>query len=112
VKLTKDYKSFTNTFKDLQSKFERFEEADDRGIREIWQMNMTEAQELVEKIMHCDEVIHLQQLSVPWKRPTEPIFNFLNEGQAKGGDEMDGGSQAEMSNRGSQAINQSMMDSD
>jgi len=27
---------------------------------------MTEAQELVEKIMHCDEVIHLQQLSVPW----------------------------------------------
>jgi dynein regulatry complex protein 1 len=105
VKLTKDYKSFTNTFKDLQSKFERFEEADDRGIREIWQMNMTEAQELVEKIMHCDEVIHLQQLSVPWKRPTEPIFNFLNEGQAKGGDEMDGGSQAEMSNRGSQAIN-------
>lgn len=60
VKLTKDYKSFTNTFKDLQSKFERFEEADDRGIREIWQMNMTEAQELVEKIMHCDEVIHLQ----------------------------------------------------
>jgi hypothetical protein len=36
----------------------------------------------------------------------------LNEGQAKGGDEMDGGSQAEVSNRGSQAINQSMMDSD
>lgn len=42
-------------------------------------MNVAEAQELVEKIMHCDEVIHLQQLSIPWKRPTEPIFSFLND---------------------------------
>lgn len=55
-------------------------------------MNMTEAQELVEKIMHCDEVIHLQQLSVPWKRPTEPIFNFLNDPNASAG-MGDGGSQ-------------------
>jgi hypothetical protein len=42
-------------------------------------MNEKEAQELVEKIMHCDEVIHLQQLSVPWKRPSDPIFNFLHD---------------------------------
>ena len=42
-------------------------------------MNEKEAQELVEKIMHCDEVIHLQQLSVPWKRPTDPIFHFLRD---------------------------------
>lgn len=36
VRLTKDYKTFTNTFKDLQSKFERFEEADDRVTKEVW----------------------------------------------------------------------------
>jgi hypothetical protein len=59
----------------------------------------------VEKIMHCDEVIHLQQLSVPWSRPTDPIFNFLNDGQAKGEDIGGDMSQAEISNRGSQAVN-------
>jgi hypothetical protein len=37
---------------------------------------------LVEKIMHCDEVIHLQQLSVPWKRPSDPIFHFLSDQNA------------------------------
>lgn len=79
VKLTKDYKNYTNIFKDLQQKFERFQEADDTKTREVWSMNEKEAQELVEKIMHCDEVIHLQQLSVPWKRPSDPIFNFLND---------------------------------
>ena len=45
-------------------------------------MNEKEAQEAVEKIMHCDEVIHLQQLSVPWKRPSDPIFHFLHDPNA------------------------------
>jgi hypothetical protein len=63
-------------------------------------MNEKEAQELVEKIMHCDEVIHLQQLSVPWKKPTEAIFHFLNdpnsqpedhEQSAQGGGSVGGG---------------------
>jgi len=60
VRLTKDYKNFTNIFKDLQQKYERFQEADETRQKEIWSMNEKEAQELVEKIMHCDEVIHLQ----------------------------------------------------
>ncbi len=59
VRLTKDYKNFTNIFKDLQQKYERFQEADETRQKEIWSMNEKEAQELVEKIMHCDEVIHL-----------------------------------------------------
>ena len=59
IDLTKKYKTFTKNFKELQSKFERFEQADDRRIREIYAMNDKEACELVEKIMHCDEVIHL-----------------------------------------------------
>ena len=43
VQLTRSYKGFTNTFKELQAKFERFEEADDTRIREIWSMNEKEA---------------------------------------------------------------------
>lgn len=80
--MTRDYKNYTNIFKDLQHKFERFQEADETRIKEVWSMNEKEAQELVEKIMHCDEVIHLQQLSVPWKRPTDGIFHFLNDPNA------------------------------
>ena len=49
-------------------------------------MNVAEAQELVEKIMHCDEVIHLQQLSIPWKRPTDGVFSFLNDPNAQNQD--------------------------
>lgn len=59
IKETKNYKNYTNIFKDLQQKFERFQEADETRIKEVWSMNEKEAQELVEKIMHCDEVIHL-----------------------------------------------------
>jgi hypothetical protein len=79
VMKTKKYKEFTNMFKDVQSQYARFQEADDTRIKEVYNMNVAEAQELVEKIMHCDEVVHLQQLSIPWKRPTEPIFSFLND---------------------------------
>jgi len=110
INLTKKYKTFTNNFKELQAKYERFEEADDRRIREIWSMNEKEAQELVEKIMHCDEVIHLQQLSIPWKRPTDPIFHFLNDPNATGG--MDGASNKEGGAGASQAQNTSLMDSE
>jgi len=57
---TKDYKLFTNEFIKLQKRFERFEKADDKRIKEIWSMNDQEARNLVEKIMHADKVIHLQ----------------------------------------------------
>jgi hypothetical protein len=46
-------------FKDVQAQFARFQEADDNRIKEVYAMNVAEAQELVEKIMHCDEVVHL-----------------------------------------------------
>lgn len=36
---TKDYKLFTNEFIKLQKRFERFEKADDKRIKEIWAMN-------------------------------------------------------------------------
>ena len=36
---TKDYKFFTNEFIKLQKRFEKFENADDKRIKEIWSMN-------------------------------------------------------------------------
>lgn len=36
---TKDYKWFTNEFIKLQKRFEKFEKADDKRIKEIWSMN-------------------------------------------------------------------------
>ena len=95
-------------FKDVQAQYARFQEADDNRIKEEYAMNVAEAQELVEKIMHCDEVIHLQQLSIPWKRPTEPIFSFLSDPSQQnqdGGDGDDGASAA-------QGNNASLMDSE
>lgn len=77
--MTKAYKTFTRQFKKLQKKYERFEYSDDTRIREIWQMNEQEAKTLVEKIMHADKVIHLQQLSIPWKPPSDAFFGWLSE---------------------------------
>ena len=55
-------------------------------------MNEQEAQALVEKIMQADKVIHLQQLSIPWKPPQHPIFSFLSEQGAGQGTSGEGGS--------------------
>lgn len=84
--MTNEYKQFTAWFKDLQKKYERFEKSDDNRFKEVWAMNDQEAKNLVEKIMHADKVIHLQQLSVPWKPPSDPIFSFLSESNATGGE--------------------------
>jgi hypothetical protein len=71
----------------LQKRFERFEKADDKRIKEIWSMNDQEARNLVEKIMHADKVIHLQQLSIKWNPPRDPFFSFLSESNAVAGGE-------------------------
>jgi hypothetical protein len=52
-------------------------------------MNDAEAKAMVEKIMHADQVIHEQQLSIQWKRSSDPIFDFLKPksgGEAAGND--------------------------
>ena len=60
IQYTKEYKLFTTEFIKLQKRFERFEKADERRIKEIWSMNDVEARRLVEKISNADKVIHLQ----------------------------------------------------
>ena len=83
---TQQYKLFTNEFIKLQKRFEKFEIADDKRIKEIWSMNDQEARNLVEKIMHADKVIHLQQLSIKWEPPRDQFFSFLSESNAVAGD--------------------------
>jgi hypothetical protein len=43
VMKTKKYKEFTNMFKDVQSQYARFQEADDTRIKEVYNMNVAEA---------------------------------------------------------------------
>ena len=83
---TQQYKLFTNEFIKLQKRFEKFETADNKRIKDIWSMNDNEARNLVEKIMHADKVIHLQQLSIKWEPPKDPFFSFLSESNAVAGD--------------------------
>lgn len=56
-------------------------QADEVRIKKVWDMNEMEAKELVKKIMHCDQVIHEQQLNVGWKPPSDKFFDFLHDGQ-------------------------------
>lgn len=74
-------------------------------------MNKIEAQQLVEKIMHADKVIHLQQLSIKWEPPKHPIFSFLSENGAAAGDSSFKG--ADSATQGNSIMNQntSIMDS-
>lgn len=48
-------------------------------------MNELEANNLVEKIMHADKMIHLQQLSIKWEPPKDRFFDFLHESGAING---------------------------
>ena len=111
IQFTKEYKLFTNEFIKLQQRFEKFEKADDKRIKEIWSMNDREARALVEKIMHADKVIHLQQLSIKWEPPRDQFFAFLSESNAVAGDSSYKG--AESATQGNSLMNQntSIMDS-
>ena len=57
---------------------------DEVRIKKVWEMNETEAKELVKKIMHCDQVIHEQQLNVGWKMPSDKFFEFLHDNTTHG----------------------------
>jgi len=73
------FKIFTKQFKELQKKFERFEKSDNNRLKEIWDMNLAEAKAIVQKIMHADQVIHQQQLDIPWKPPSDAIFKAKSQ---------------------------------
>ena len=69
-------------------------------------MHDAEARALVQKIMHADRVIHVQQLQIDWEPPKDSFFAFLTEANA-------GGGQSESNTQGNSLMNQntSVMDS-
>jgi len=115
IQLTVGYKNFTKQFKLLQQKYKRFEKSDENRISLIQSMNEHEAKALVEKIMNADKVIHLQQLNVPWKPPTDPLFSFLNQGNDAGNDQLQNNANAGLMNQNTSVMdsqNQAMSKSD
>ena len=78
-------------------------------------MNEEEAKEIVKKIMHCDQVIHEQQLNVPWKPPADKFFDFLHDGSGGAhsgvGDSSYKGAESETQGKSQMNQNTSIMDS-
>ena len=74
-------------------------------------MNDQEARNLVEKIMHADKVIHLQQLSIKWDPPRDPFFAFLSESNAVAGDSSFKGADSATQQNSLMNQNTSIMDS-
>lgn len=100
----------------MQTKFENFVQADEVRIKKVWDMNETEAKELVKKIMHCDQVIHEQQLNVNWKAPNDKFFDFLHDNAMHGtnsgaGDSSYKGADSETQGKSQMNQNTSIMDS-
>lgn len=91
-------------------------QADDVRIKKVFDMNEAEAKELVMKIVHCDQVIHEQQLNVPWKPPTDKAFEFVLDGHAaaagvSGADSSYKGADSETQGKSQMKQNTSIMDS-
>merc|ERR1719229_1024482 len=69
VELTEEYKRLTRQFKDLQEKFHHFEQADEKKLREVWEMNEQEVRGLITKVLEADRLLHEQQLGHEWLQP-------------------------------------------
>lgn len=73
-KLTEDVIKLNSNIIEVERKDEHFSRANDRKYREIWNMNTNEATELLKKILNIDQIIHEQQLGLPWKAPETPAM--------------------------------------
>ncbi|EQC39242.1 hypothetical protein SDRG_03447 [Saprolegnia diclina VS20] len=69
TELTEEYRRITKQYKDLQKKFQHFEENDGRKFDEVWAMHEAEALEQIEKVLQADRIIHEQQLGLVWVPP-------------------------------------------
>ena len=74
--LTEEYNRITKQYKDLQAKFRHFETLDNKRYEDLFSMHEEEAQELVQKVLEADRIIHEQFLGYQWKGPQlEKLFN-------------------------------------
>lgn len=71
--LTEEYKRLTKQYKDLQEKFRHFEHADQDKYQQVYEMHLSETQELMSRILQSDKIIHEQQLGLKWIEPSALI---------------------------------------
>jgi dynein regulatory complex protein 1 len=74
-KFTEDYKRLSKQYKDLHKKYQHFVRADIDRYNEIKEMNQAEIEELKQKIIKCDKIVHMQQLGVVWEPHQLPQDN-------------------------------------
>ncbi|RQM20717.1 hypothetical protein B5M09_003198 [Aphanomyces astaci] len=66
TELTEDYRRITKQYKDLQKKFQHFEDHDGHKYDQVWAMHHQVAMDHVEKVLQADKIIHEQQLGLVW----------------------------------------------
>ncbi|CAG5095885.1 Oidioi.mRNA.OKI2018_I69.XSR.g14384.t1.cds [Oikopleura dioica] len=67
--LREDYRRLLQQYADFQKKKKHFEDADNKKFREVWEMNMQELMELVNRTLQADKIISEQQLGVDFVMP-------------------------------------------
>eukprot|EP00039_Didymoeca_costata_P006935 m.94750 g.94750 ORF g.94750 m.94750 type:complete len:678 (+) comp13458_c0_seq1:113-2146(+) len=72
--LTEDYKRISEQFKDLQKKFNHFQNLEKDRYSEVWKMNEEEAVELAQKVLEGDRIIFEQQLGLNWHGPSPSVL--------------------------------------
>lgn len=75
--LTEDYRSLTQKYKDLQSKFRHFEIADTGKYEEVWSMHEDVVNGLLDQLLKADKIISEQQLGWIWKQPDPTAMQAL-----------------------------------
>ncbi|XP_068136038.1 dynein regulatory complex protein 1 [Hyperolius riggenbachi] len=67
--LADDFKRIVEQYKELQKKMRHFASIDAKKFHDIWVMNEEEMKQLVQRALEADQVIHEQQLGLPWVAP-------------------------------------------
>jgi dynein regulatory complex protein 1 len=67
--LTEEYRRITRQYKDLQSKFRHFEQADNAKYQEVWDLHKGDVMQLIKRALMADEIICQQQLGWGWRGP-------------------------------------------
>jgi len=93
--LTESYRRVTEQYKDLQLKFQHFENADVEKYKQVWQMHENDCMALVHTCLQGDRVVFEELLGVTWVPP--PLDFWVGNDDAIQNDAVDaeGGGEAQ-----------------
>ena len=81
-KFTDEYRRVTEQFKDLQTKFRHFEQADAKTCQRVLENNRDTCILLVNKLLEADRLIHTQLFALVWNPPSEQTFSVATASAA------------------------------